>query len=305
MELYKPRTESLELRKMRLLNKRMALTPEEKKAYLYVQKGYEGEVLFDRLTEKLQCDVYVLNDLLLKHNNSLFQIDTLLIYQKSIMPIEIKNQDGDCCYYPDKETFTMILTDKDMKNPLDQLKRSKQLLHSLLKSLGVQLPLEGYVVFVNPHFTLYQAPLNKPIIYPNQLDRFMDQLNKIPSTLGNQHKKVAAELAARHIKETPFTSLPQYSFGAMKKGSCCVKCDSYMVTVVEDELVCHVCGEHESIEAAVVRNVEEIRLLFPEMRITTNLVYEWCGVFPSKKMIRRILLKQYKAIGYGRWFYFE
>ncbi|WP_251549309.1 nuclease-related domain-containing protein [Neobacillus muris] len=304
MELYKTRTESTELKKMRILYKRMALTPEEKKTYLFLEKGYEGELLFDKLTEKLQCDVYVLNDLCLKYHNSYFQIDTLLIFQKSLFPIEIKNYEGDCCYSPDKDAFKM-LPDTDIKNPLDQLKRCMSLFRPLLQGLGVQLPLDGYVVFVNPHFTLYQGPLHKPIIYPTQLDSFLNRLNRIPSKLGSQHKRLADQLVALHQKETPFTSLPAYRYDQQKKGLCCNRCDSFMLTVGEQEIICDVCGEHEAIETAVVRSVEELKLLFPEMRITTNLVHEWCAVIPSKKMIRRFLLQHYKAIGYGRWLYFE
>lgn len=34
--------------------------------------------MFDALTDKLQCDCYILNDLLLNLNDSKFQIDTLI-----------------------------------------------------------------------------------------------------------------------------------------------------------------------------------------------------------------------------------
>lgn len=71
--LYKARTKSKELLIMELLNTRM---------------DYEGEVLFDALTEKLQCECIILNDLLLNINNTNFQIDSLIITSEKNYSIE-------------------------------------------------------------------------------------------------------------------------------------------------------------------------------------------------------------------------
>ena len=55
----------------------------------------------------------------------------------------------------------------------------------------------------------------------------------------------------------------------------------------------------------ILRNVGEIRLLFPEMKITTNLVYDWCVVIELKRTIKRILVRNYKKIGVRQWTYYE
>ncbi|MEH6988240.1 nuclease-related domain-containing protein [Cytobacillus firmus] len=64
---------------MRYLNTRMELTEKEKQHWANLEKGYEGEVKFDLLTEKLTEERLVIHDLLLEVNNSYFQIDTLII----------------------------------------------------------------------------------------------------------------------------------------------------------------------------------------------------------------------------------
>jgi hypothetical protein len=46
--------------------------------------------------------------------------------------------------------------------------------------------------------------------------------------------------------------------------------------------------------------VEEIKLLFPEKKITTNNVYEWCKIVESKKTIRTILNENLTIISFGR-----
>ena len=61
--------------------------------------------------------------------------------------------------------------------------------------------------------------------------------------------------------------------------------------------MCEDCGCHEVIDHAVLRVVEEIKLLFPNIKITTNVVHEWCKVVESKKTIRRILKQNYSVEG--------
>lgn len=72
--VYKSRTESAELLILGSLNTRMNLSDKDKQHYLNLKKGYgyQGEVLFDSSIEKLQCECLILNDLLLKVNNTLF-----------------------------------------------------------------------------------------------------------------------------------------------------------------------------------------------------------------------------------------
>jgi hypothetical protein len=64
---FKERIESEELKLFRSLNNRMVLLSKEKKIYLYLEKGYKGEVIFDQLTERLDPKKFlILNDLRLE-----------------------------------------------------------------------------------------------------------------------------------------------------------------------------------------------------------------------------------------------
>ncbi|MET3697195.1 nuclease-like protein [Bacillus oleivorans] len=177
---YKARTESNEIQILRVLNSRMSLTENERQHYFNLKKGYEGEVMFDFLTEKLQCDCLILNDLLLQQNNTTFQIDSLIITSETIYVFEVKNFEGDYYYESDRLYRN---PNSEITNPLTQLTRSESLLRQLLKSLGFNITIKASVVFINPEFTLYQAPLNKPFIFPTQINRFLNKLNLIPSKL--------------------------------------------------------------------------------------------------------------------------
>ncbi|WP_343223143.1 nuclease-related domain-containing protein [Mesobacillus maritimus] len=254
--LLKRRTESTELLGLRYLNTRMDLPTKDKFHYLNLEKGYEGERRFDLLIEGLAEERYIINDLLLEVNNSYFQIDTMIISQEAIHLLEIKNYQGD--FYLESDKLYAVANNREYKNPIDQLKRSTALLHQLLRDLKLSYPIESVAIFNNPEFTLYQAPMNYPIILPTQLNRFLKDLNGNPSKLNDGHKKLAQKLISLHKNHNPFTVLPNYSYGQLQPGVYCKNCFSFLISVENNKLVCNHCGCHEEIAPAVLRNVEGV-----------------------------------------------
>jgi hypothetical protein len=299
---FKARTISNELKVLRLLNTRLDLTVDQQQHYSNLEKGFAGEIQFDLLTEKLHSDCLILNDLLFEVNKMEFQIDTSIIFQETFYLIEVKNYEGDFCYEP--ENFHAI-SGKEYKDPLDQIKRSKSLLRQLLQNLGYNFPIESYVVFINPEFTLYQSPKDLPFIFPTQLNRFLKKLNSKKSKLTNKHRKLAEQFVSLHLPESSYTQLPTYKYHQLKKGITCKVCNSFLISIRGQKIVCHECGCEELVDSAVMRSVEEIKLLFPNQKITTNVVYEWCNVVESKKRISRILGRNFKTKGFGQWSYYE
>ncbi|MBS4216437.1 nuclease-related domain-containing protein [Neobacillus rhizophilus] len=300
---YKPRVEPDFLKIMRLLNARGNLTEQERRYYENKQKGYDGEVMFDQLvTEQLRCEGLVLNDLLFKFNNTYFQIDTTIIFKETINLYDVKNFEGD--YYYEGGKFFSI-NGEERKNPLLQLERCESYFRQLLHSLGYKCNVVSHLVHINPEFTLYQVPRNYPIIFPSQLNSLRKKLNNHQLKLGDYHKRLADKLISMHIIESPYEMVPAYSYEQLKKDMICDKCQSFSILVVDGKLVCHNCGHQVLIEFGILRCVEEFKLLFPKRKITTTVIYEWCGGAVSKKIIRQVLKKYFRTIGYGRWYYFE
>src|SRR3954451_20747218 len=301
--LLKSRTECHELLIMRSLNKRLDLTEKVNFHYLNLEKGYEGEVNFDLLAESLQEEKFIINDLLLEVNNSYFQIDTLIISQGVIHLLDIKNYQGDCYLKSDK--LYSVATDREYKNPVDQLKRSATLFRQLLQNLKQNYRVDASVLFINPEFTLYQAPMDQPIILPTQVNRFLRDLNKTSSKLNEGHKKLAQTLISLHQTKNPFTVLPNYNYDQLQKGIYCKACSSFMVAIKNYNFVCKQCGKHEKIELAILRNAKEFKLLFPERKITTQSIYEWCKVGLNSRTFCRILKKNYTSFGNTRDTYYK
>lgn len=300
--ILKYRHESDELKMMNLLHCRMEFTEKEKQRHFKLRKGYEGEVKYDEWMESLEIEHLTLNDLLLEMNDTTFQIDSSVIVQDALLLFEVKNSEGDY-YYEDELLKKMNGT--EIKDPLLQLERSTSLLRQLLNSLGFHLEIKSYIVFINPEFTLYQAPKNAPIILPSQLNRFMKKLNKKHSRLNNMHKKLAEKLLALHKVDNPYQRLPKYTYEQITKGVICVKCHQLIEKIIKKEFMCSYCGTHEKVETAVIRSIGEIQLLFPEKKITTTEVYDWCNGVLSRKTIRHVLKNHFNVVGTKRHQYFK
>lgn len=285
------------------LRSRLKLEEKYEKQLYSLEKGYKGEVVFDKWLESLTMDYIILRDLLLEVNNTQFQIDTLVIVQAKILMFEVKNYEGDY-YLKDNKWYTSSGTEI-IKSPLIQLNRSEALLKQLLYSLGFNFPIESHLVFVNPEFYLYEAPLNLPIVFPIQINRFVSKLDLISSKISERHYKFAEKLVSLHLNESSYKRVPEYSFGELEKGILC-GCGSLETEVYKQyKVICRKCNNVEDMEVSIKRSVEEVLFLFPTMKITTGLMLEWCKIIKSKSTIRKILSKNYRVVSAGKYTYYE
>jgi ribosomal protein S27AE len=301
--LLKARTEPMELIALRHLNRRMELSSQEKFQLWTMEKGFIGEVLFDKMTENLAEERYIIDDLLLKVNNSFFQLDKVIIAQDGIYLIDVKYHEGD--YYLEGDKLYSVRSSREYKNPVIQLTRSETLFRQLLQNLKMNHLVRASVIFNNPEFTLYHAPMDQPIILPTQVNRFLKDLNITPSKLDESHKKLAQALLSMHQVKNPFATLPDYQYDQLKKGMHCSECGSLNTEIGDYDLVCGKCGLHERVEKAIVRHIEEIKVLFPGKKITTQTVYDWCNGKVSRRTFLRVLKKHYVLVGRTSDTYYE
>lgn len=300
--IIKEREMSKELRILMALDNRMELPEKEKQHYWTMKKGYEGELEYDRWMTALEPENLMLNELLLEVNGSLFQIDSLVIFQDMIYLIDVKNHEGD--YYYDKDGKLWTFFGKEIKDPLLQLKRSESLMRQLLHTLGYSTTLKASVLYNNPEFALFQAPKDEPIILPAQLNRFMKKLNGIKSKVSVRNNKLADKLLSLHIPESPMARVPVYEYGELRKGVLCTECGTIVRDYSWPRLTCTKCGLEEKADEAILRSVAEFRLLFPNQFVTTNIIYEWCGFLLPKKLIRRTLMRNFQKLSRGQWTYY-
>lgn len=290
-----------ELKLLRYLNGRMHLPSKDYSHYLNLEKGYSGKKQFDKLLADLPDEWIIINDLLLEISHTIFQLDSLIITGDYLHVFEVKNFEGNFFIEQDR-WYTASKT--EVKNPLLQLQRSESLLRRLLQELGFKLPIISHLIFVNSEFYLYQAPLNLPAIFPAQINRIMDNLKNKPIAPNRRQMTLAEILISLNLKETSYGRIPEYTFEELEKGIKCVVCQHFMKQLHKTALICKKCGYKEGIELAILRSVEEFRVMFPDMMITTNNIHDWCKVLDSKKTIRRILSNNFKHITHGKSSYF-
>lgn len=91
-----------------------------------------------------------------------FQIDSVLKSGDTFRLYDVKNFDGD--YFINNGKW-YSQSGIEIDDPLEQLRKCESRLRRLLFSLGSTSPIESNLVFMNPQFYLYQAPLGLPISF--------------------------------------------------------------------------------------------------------------------------------------------
>ncbi|WP_456272711.1 nuclease-related domain-containing protein [Bacillus sp. AK031] len=256
---------------------------------------------FDKWAESLESKTIILNDLLFEHNHTLFQIDSLFICADTIYLFEVKYYEGD--FYLDGDRW-YTSAGKEVKNPLHQLQRAEISFKKLLHEYGYNLSIMSHLMFMHSDFFLFQAPFKTPITFPSQLNRFKNTLNKQLTELKNSDVKLAEKLLSLQSTKVPDYKLPDYNYERLRKGITCPECNEFYEALTNSSFFCHQCGGRESCHDAVLRSTAEFKLLFPEHKVTTAQIYDWCRVVRSKKSVRRILLNNFKPMGSRKTFYF-
>lgn len=293
-------TQSLETRIFTLLKNRFELSSEQMQTYDNLYKGFQGEMKFYHLMKRefYNRHCVVLYDLLLEINQSLFQIDCLPIFQQQIYLLEIKNYEGE--FVLKDEGFYTVSGNRQIRNPFQQLERSKILLKQFLRKNGVSISVQSYVVFVNNKFVLYEALVTLPIIFPAQLVKFIHKLNKISYPLLEKQHRLAECFIENHISQSPYERIPEFNFEQLKKGVICHKCGGFLSKKNRYKFACSHCKDVESISSGIMRSIIEFNTLFPEEKITTGTIYVWCERIVSRRRIRKILLKYMISQGNNR-----
>lgn len=91
----------------------------------------------------------------------------------------------------------------------------------------------------------------------------------------------------------------------LNKGILCGSCGSFN-TLISKRLfiVCNKCGKKERLESALLLCLEEFRLLFPNEKLTTKKLLDWCKIISSDKQVRRVLVENFEHVGWGKSSYF-
>lgn len=290
---FKERTKSKQLRTYEILSQRRSLEKEDYYYSLNHKKGHEGECRYDKLTVKLEPNCIILNDLQLEVRHSSFQVDALLLFSDKIILAEIKNYEGVHQWGKEKFTKQSGLT---LENPSMQLQKTKVRLEMLLQEMGYSVRVDAVVVFINPEFTLLGAPYDETFILPSQISEHFRELQNLATQQPNKKmKKLAEELVKRHITDYPSKRL-EYDYEKIEKGINCPVCGFLAKKYAGRSHVCGSCGEKMSIKKAISKSISDYHFLFPNEKITTKRLADWCCA-DNKDRVYIVLKQEWQPVG--------
>ncbi|SEK50307.1 Nuclease-related domain-containing protein [Carnobacterium iners] len=286
--IYSKRTKPISLVIMESLERRTTLSRKHIHYLNALQKGFEGELAFDCMTEELGLGCIVINDLFLKPKMSnAFQVDTLIVIGETLYLYEIKNYSGEYDYGSE---MLLKKPDFEISNPLIQVQSTKNKLKIFLKELGYVFEVKAFVVYVHPEFTLFHAPEDKTMILPTQLKGHFATLRNEMATMEKLPKNFIKDFMMHKVKQPAFTDdIPNYQSSDLKNGMRCEECGGFELSIYRQAYQCGNCDYKNNLNSVVLSSVIEYKQLFPANKLSTLIVYNWCNQKVSKKRIRRAL----------------
>ncbi|WP_232219584.1 nuclease-related domain-containing protein [Carnobacterium pleistocenium] len=211
----------------------------------------------------------------------------MILTDNTLYLYEIKNYSGE--YYYGEEMLVKI-PDFKVSNPLVQVQNTKNKLTIFLKELRYDIEIKAFAVYVNPEFTLFNAPKDEGMLLLSQLKNHFDQLKKESKPLTAAHKKLVVDLIDYQTNPMLFIKdIPNYSFVSLRKGIGCEKCSSFDLKLHRTYYHCRSCDYESSINSALLSCIKEYQRLFPNDKLTAAILYIWCAEMVSKKRIQRTL----------------
>jgi len=153
--------------------------------YNILLSGIKGERSLEKIARrhKNNYDIFINYPIQYKRNRS--EIDMILIGTNGIIIIEVKNHSGTLCGSDSDEKWSQYKhykdgknTEAEMKNPIKQVTRQRDILKSILHSGGVDAWIDGVVYFSNPMIRLKLSLKNKGSIVcagEKELDKFITE----------------------------------------------------------------------------------------------------------------------------------
>lgn len=129
--------------------------------YNILISGLRGEKALYRIAKKHRNRYRIFLNLPIRYKQNRSELDMLMIGEKGVLIVEVKNHSGTISGGDKDERWTQFKhykdgrsTEGDMKNPLKQLSRQRDILKNILRSKGIDVWVDGVVFFSNPFVRL-------------------------------------------------------------------------------------------------------------------------------------------------------
>ncbi len=151
--------------------------------YNIIYSGLKGEKLLSKIARKHKNDYNIFLNLPIRYKRNRSEIDMLMVSENGILIVEVKNHSGTivgsdkdemwCQYKHYKDGRS---TESEMKNPVKQISRQREILKHILRSQGYDVWIDGVVYFSNPmvRLKLGLSGMNSNVVSgENELNKFI------------------------------------------------------------------------------------------------------------------------------------
>lgn len=285
----------MKLKQLQILKRRTILGETEEKERVKLQRGYAGELEFDKLLGEFvrELDVYHLKDFRFKLDSgggpmkvagglSEVQIDNVLVAGDRVYTFEVKNFGFDLVYGAKSWHFTGGREYKDLSM---QVNRQRTSLDLLLRSGGFNYDITSHLVFVNPRQTIYNMPNLENLLVPSNTHR---RLNSICVSNRYDQSTLAGYLDSCRLTKSMYDLPANVSFMELRPGAFCYRCDS----VAELERVnrflycCSSCKTTYKTLKIVEVLIDELRTLNDGWKVTPQTISTLSGGAVSPSCVR-------------------
>ncbi|MCL2755220.1 MAG: NERD domain-containing protein [Oscillospiraceae bacterium] len=125
--------------------------------YKVLASGYRGEKALEKIARKLRAknsDYYIFSNLPIRYKNNRSELDLLIVSEGGILTVEVKNHSGGIVGADNDEFWIHRkfyrggkITETEMKNPLKQIRRQREILKNVLRSKGIDVWIDSVLFF--------------------------------------------------------------------------------------------------------------------------------------------------------------
>lgn len=214
-----------------------------------MESGYKGECKIDQklATMPIPALHHCFSNFTTRNKfGNHYQLDTLLITNRYILYLEVKNIRGQIEFLANPDSLKRTFEGKVdfMPCPMAQTLRNQKMLVNLVRNQAVQIPVYAAIIFANTSATILSQQKNVTILYRNQLDHHMDKLNTLPEILDKtQFQKLIKTIKTSNRNFYPEALSARYGIDSndLRRGVFCSICNSQMYVQFKF-YYCHTCG---------------------------------------------------------------
>lgn len=257
-------------------------------------RGYEGELIVDGHLKTLAPQATIIQDLTLKTNGQIFQMDNLLITPRTLYIIEVKNFSRAIYFDTNLNQFSSGDGDQltGYRHPITQARMHKFKLENwLVEHNQPNIPVRYFVAISNPRTIINVVgdteEISKVVLHGEHLPwKILEQENKINSHTSFNHQKLGYYLI-NNESEFDKDVLKEYAIlpEQLLPGVRCRHCNSLGMQQDKWSWVCSNCKANDRL--AGNRGINEYMALVRPW-VTNKEIVKFLGI-DSRYVVSRLL----------------